>query len=51
MGVTTGFSKLDQLLKNESKDQLIIIAERPGMGKTALTVHIALNLMDKRICQ
>ncbi len=47
MGITTGFTKLDKLLKEESKDQLIVIAARPGMGKTALTVHIANSLMDQ----
>lgn len=47
MGITTGFSKLDQLLLSESRDQLIVIAARPGMGKTALTVHIAYNLLEQ----
>ncbi|OUR93578.1 hypothetical protein A9Q84_19105 [Halobacteriovorax marinus] len=47
MGITTGFSKLDQLLKSESKGQLVVIAARPGLGKTALTIHIAYNLLEQ----
>ena len=47
MGISTGFSKLDQLLKSNNKDQLIVIAGKNGTGKTSLTVHIAYNLLKK----
>jgi replicative DNA helicase len=47
MGMTTGFSKLDQLLKSSANDQLIVIAGRPDTGKTSLTVHIAYKLLEQ----
>ena len=47
MGISTGFSKLDQLLKSHNKDQLIVIAGKKGVGKTSLTVHIAYNLLEQ----
>jgi replicative DNA helicase len=47
MGITTGFTKLDKLLESNEKGQLVFIAARPGMGKTALTVHIAYNLIEQ----
>ncbi|MDO9182316.1 MAG: DnaB-like helicase C-terminal domain-containing protein [Bacteriovorax sp.] len=53
MGMTTGFSKLDQLVRSNNSDQLIVIAGRPDAGKTSLTVHIAYNLSvqaDLPIC-
>ena len=47
MGISTGFSKLDQLLKSNNKDQLIVIAGKNGTGKTSLTVNIAYNLLEQ----
>jgi replicative DNA helicase len=40
-GVTTGFKRLDQLTGGLQKSDLIILAARPGMGKTALCLNIA----------
>ena len=42
-GITTGFSKLDSITNGWQKQDLIIIAARPSMGKSALAVQIATN--------
>jgi len=42
-GLTTGFSGLDQSISGLHKSDLIIIAGRPGMGKTAFATNIAVN--------
>ncbi len=42
-GVPTGFTDLDRLTSGFQKSDLIILAARPGMGKTALTLSIAKN--------
>lgn len=41
IGITTGLSKLDQVTGGWEPGQLIILAARPGMGKTALLLHFA----------
>jgi len=43
LGVPTGFSFLDKLLGGLQKSDLIIVAGRPGMGKTGFLLNIALN--------
>lgn len=40
-GVRTGFADLDNLLSGLQESNLIILAARPGQGKTALAVNIA----------
>jgi len=42
-GVPTGFTQLDRLTSGFQKSDLIIIAARPSMGKTALSLNIARN--------
>lgn len=42
-GLPSGFLKLDELTQGFQKSDLIIIAGRPSMGKTALSLNIALN--------
>ena len=42
-GVATGFAKLDELTSGFQKSDLIIVAGRPSMGKTALCLNIARN--------
>ena len=42
-GLASGFSELDKLTQGFQKSDLIIIAGRPSMGKTALSLTIALN--------
>jgi replicative DNA helicase len=42
-GVTTGLEGLDKLLGGLQRSDLLILAGRPGMGKTALATNIAFN--------
>ena len=42
-GVATGFTKLDEMTAGFQPGDLIIIAARPSMGKTALCLNIARN--------
>jgi len=43
VGVTTGFKKLDECLGGFHPSDLIILAGRPSMGKTALATNLAFN--------
>jgi len=43
-GVATGFSKLDALTSGWQPSDLIILAARPGMGKTAFVMSMAKNM-------
>lgn len=43
-GIPSGFDKLDKLTSGWQPSDLIIIAARPGMGKTALTLTMARNI-------
>ncbi|MDO6597757.1 replicative DNA helicase [Oceanihabitans sp. 2_MG-2023] len=43
-GIATGFNKLDKLTSGWQPSDLIIVAARPGMGKTALTLSMARNI-------
>ena len=42
-GVTTGFRDLDKMLGGLHKSDLVILAGRPSIGKTALATNIAFN--------
>ncbi len=42
-GISTGFPDLDHALTGLNKSDLILVAARPGMGKTAFALNIALN--------
>ena len=42
-GVSTGFADIDNLLGGLQPSDLLIIAGRPGMGKTALATNMAFN--------
>jgi len=44
-GLSSGFYDLDLLTQGFQKSDLIIIAGRPSMGKTALGLNIALNVI------
>lgn len=43
-GLATGFKKLDELTSGWQNSDLIIIAARPAMGKTALVLSMAKNM-------
>ncbi len=45
-GVTTGFTELDKMTNGWQPSDLIIIAARPGMGKTAFTLSLAKNAAE-----
>lgn len=47
IGLTTGFKKLDELTSGLHKSDLIIVAARPAMGKTAFVLNIAQNAAKK----
>ena len=44
-GLTSGFYELDSFTQGFQKSDLIIIAGRPSMGKTALSLNIGLNVI------
>ena len=44
-GLASGFSDLDSLTQGFQKSDLIIIAARPSMGKTALSLNVTLNII------
>jgi len=43
-GIPSGFDKVDKLTSGWQPSDLVIIAARPGMGKTALTLSMARNM-------
>ena len=47
-GIPTGFTDLDQLLGGFHKTDLLILAGRPSMGKTALATNIAFKMVNAR---
>ncbi len=42
-GIETGFTDLDQFITGLNKSDLILVAARPGMGKTSFALNVALN--------
>lgn len=42
-GLPTGFDKLDRMTAGLKSGELIIVAGRPGMGKTAFALNVALH--------
>jgi replicative DNA helicase len=47
IGVPTGFRQVDKLLGGLQKSDLVIVAGRPGMGKTSLILSFAQNAARK----
>jgi len=47
MGVPTGFTDLDSMLGGFQKSDLIILAGRPGMGKSSFAISVAQNAAKK----
>ncbi|MCP6718742.1 MAG: replicative DNA helicase [Patescibacteria group bacterium] len=43
-GLATGFPDLDNILAGLQKSDLIILAARPSLGKSALAINLALNI-------
>jgi replicative DNA helicase len=46
-GVPTGFKDLDDTLAGMQRSNLLVLAARPGIGKTSLALNIAQNLAVK----
>jgi replicative DNA helicase len=42
-GISTGFKDLDHILSGMQNSDLVILAARPSMGKTALAINLAVN--------
>lgn len=53
-GLSTGFTKLDECIFGLKKTDLLILAARPGMGKTSFVMNIATKVammnLDKDVC-
>ena len=43
-GLTTGYTALDDMTSGLQNNDLIIVAARPAMGKTAFALNIAQNV-------
>lgn len=51
-GVPTGFNRLDRLTNGLQKSDLIVLAARPGMGKTSLAMNIVEHaaVVEGKVC-
>ena len=51
-GIPTGFKRLDQMTNGLQASDLIVLAARPGMGKTSLAMNLVENaaLRNNRVC-
>ncbi len=51
-GILTGFTRLDKLTNGLQKSDLIVLAARPGMGKTSLSMNIieSAAVSQQKVC-
>ena len=49
LGISTGFYDLDRFINGLQGGELIVVAARPSMGKTAFTLNIAFNVAVTKI--
>ncbi|MBR2775116.1 MAG: replicative DNA helicase [Selenomonadaceae bacterium] len=49
LGVESGLTDLDRILNGFQKSDLILLAARPSMGKTALALNIAMNASKEKV--
>jgi len=47
LGLPTGFTMLDQITTGLNKTDLVFVAARPGMGKTAFALNVATHVAKK----
>ena len=50
-GTPTGFSRLDKLTGGLNEGDLVIVAARPGMGKTSFVLNMAANVALPKLVQ
>ena len=46
-GLSTGFSEVDRMIFGLNRSDLIVLAARPGMGKTSFALNLAVNVAKK----
>ncbi len=49
LGISTGYGYLDKKLTGMGRSDLIILAARPGMGKTSFALNIATNVAEQNL--
>jgi replicative DNA helicase len=49
-GLATGFRDLDNILSGFQPADLVILAARPSMGKTAFALNMAQNIVERMFC-
>lgn len=49
-GISTGFSKLDDMTSGLQNSDLVVLAARPSMGKTAIALNLAMNAAKQGTC-
>jgi len=47
LGIPTGYGDLDNITTGLNRSDLLVLAARPGMGKTAFALNIAVNVARK----
>ena len=47
-GVASGFRDLDQITAGFQRSNMVVVAARPGMGKTSLALNIAVNAATRQ---
>lgn len=47
LGLSTGFTRLDAMMTGLNKSDLILLAARPGMGKTSFALNVATNVAKR----
>lgn len=47
LGLSTGFHALDQRILGMAPGEMIVLAGRPGAGKTALALNVAMNVVNR----
>lgn len=50
-GVKTGFADIDKIIRCLQKKNMIVLAARPSVGKTALALNIAKNVITSKDCK
>ena len=46
-GLSTGLRDLDKFINGLNRSDLVLLAARPGMGKTSMALNVALNVAKK----